>query len=114
MRICPCKARGQQLGVRDTGGGDAWAGDSILTDRGAVDVESTQDVAFGDSICDCAVGPFIPVQGLHGDKCGIEGGGALVQRHLIQLLLEHWSIVILIQDGDEHFGGGLWDAGTAC
>lgn len=82
------------------------------TDRGTVDVEGTQDVAFSDGVGDRAVGPLVQVQGLHGDQGGIEGGGALVQRHLVELLLEGGGVVVLVQDGDVHRGGGLRDVGT--
>lgn len=100
--------------MRGAGQGHDRDGASILTDRGAVDVEGTQDVAFGDGIRNRAVGSLIPVQGLHGDEGGIECGRTFIKGHLIQLLPESRSVVVLVQDGDIHRGGGLWDMETSC
>ena len=99
--------------MKGVGQGHVQEGAGILTDRGAVDVEGTQDVAFGDGVRNRAVGSFVPVQGLHGDEGGIERGRTFVEGHLVQLLPESGSVVILVQDGDVHRGGGLWDMGTS-
>lgn len=89
-------------------------GAGILTDRAAVNVEGTQDIAFGDGVCNSAIGSLILVQGLHGDKGGIEGVGTFIKGHLVQLLPEGRSVVVLVQDGDIHCGGGLWGMETSC
>lgn len=83
----------------------------LRTDRGVVDAEGAQDVAFGDGVGHRAVGSLVLVQGLHGDQGGVEGGGTFIKGHLVELLLEGGSIVVLVQDGDVHHGGGLWDMG---
>lgn len=100
--------------MKGAGQGHGRDGAGILTDRGAVDVEGTQDIAFGDAVRNRAVGSLVPVQGLHGDEGGVERGGTFVEGHLVQLLLESGSIVVLVQDGDVHGGGGLWDMETSC
>lgn len=108
------QARGERPGVTGVGEGHVWDGAGILTDRGAVDVEGIQDVAFGDGICNRAIGSLIPVQGLHSDEGGVECGGTFIEGHLVQLLSESRSVVVLVQDGDVHCRGGLWDMGTLC
>lgn len=95
------------------GQGHVQDGAGYLTDRGTVNVECAQDVAFSDGVCNCAIGSFILVQGLHSDEGCIERGGAFIKGHLIQLLPESGCVVILIQDGDVHCGGSLWNMGTS-
>lgn len=97
--------------MKAAGQGCVWNGAGICTDRGIVNVEGTQDVAFGDGVGHRAVGSLILIQGLHGDQGGVECGGALIKGHLVQLLPEGRSVVVLVQDGDVHRGGGLWDMG---
>lgn len=97
--------------MKGAGQGHVWNGAGICTDRGVVNVEGTQDVAFSDGIGHRAIGSLILIQGLHSDQSGVECGGTFVEGHLVQLLPKGGSVVVLIQDGDIHRGGGLWDTG---